>query len=187
MVKGRILAFISTVFAAAGFTVLPAPVEATPDFDFQCKRVDGRPTTVVRNSQGEYPFIRWFSDEFDNWPPSRRCAEVTDRLNTIFSNTSQTYITTGRWRNHRADENGIPVICATDRKGGSCTNLIYTLRLGQDPNLTLDKLLTVSVNVTRGAVAGGEVVWEGGSCRLYVSIDSIIAGTPHVESDGQCR
>ena len=99
---------------------------------FECKTVQGAPTTVVKDSRGERQVIRWIS-HFGDKPPQRRCQEVSNRMNTY----SGKYIAHGVM-------NGQNVICMTDRVGADCPNVLYELKPGQDPQATLRDFLEVN-------------------------------------------
>ncbi len=103
---------------------------------FSCDTINGVPTTVANMSNGrKVPMIRWVSNTFDNdgWSPSRRCQTVSARF-TEYNNKNQLrYLTTGKM-------NGVNVICVALNKGDRCSGLVYTLKPGQNPTYTLNKL-----------------------------------------------
>lgn len=162
----RVEAFIVSVLIGgsfAGFTLSPAIAEKT--VNFTCETIGGTPVTFARINQGESrQFIRWISD-FGiavGYTPQRRCAEVTGRLNTSFSQGGQ-YITHGRMNNQN-------VICFTDRKGNGCNQLLYTLKPDQDPKAVLEDLFELNNNNFAGRPR------REAPCPTYVSINAVLAG-----------
>lgn len=146
---------------------------------FACQpNANGTPTTFAIMSNGEKrQFIRWVSDDFTlaGYPPQDRCEQVSSRMNQyVASGKRYTRITHGTMRNPK---NGryYPVICVTERRGGDCTGLLYTLRHDQnrrpieDGRETLRQLLVLNRNDF-----SGDPRLEGESCRIYVSIRAII-------------
>jgi hypothetical protein len=139
-----------------------SPVQAGVQPTFSCAQNLGAPTTMVYGPNGAKPFIRWTSSQFSasGWSPERRCMEVSKRLQDAKERNALAFITTGNM-------NGLPVICTAREKGGSCDVLLYTLKPGQDPVLTLRSLLNV-----RSGVAGP--ISET-TARIYVDVEEIIA------------
>jgi hypothetical protein len=109
---------------------------------FVCENVYGIPTTLVGDNE-KRQFIRWVSD-VPNYPPEKRCEDVTKRLNFAFREGSH-YIT-------YATINGQNAICTTDKSGAEgtdksgaegCQYLLFTLKPGQDPELVLEDLFSL--------------------------------------------
>lgn len=111
---------------------------------FSCSSSSGVPTTFANMSSGkQVPMIRWTSSVFtnDGWSPERRCQEVSSRF-TEFNNSNQLrYLTTGQM-------NGMNVICVALNKGDRCSGLVYTLKPGQNPTQTLNRLFGVQRKAT---------------------------------------
>lgn len=111
---------------------------------FSCDTINGVPTTVANMSSGrKVPMIRWVSNTFDNdgWPPSRRCQTVSARFTEYNKKNQLRYLTTGKM-------NGVNVICVALNKGDRCSGLVYTLKPGQNPTYTLNKLFGVQRKAT---------------------------------------
>lgn len=139
---------------------VPPQVQAQASVGFICSSDLGTPTTVVVSPGKERPFIRWSSDRFADagWTAERRCEAVSQRLQESYDKGSLKFLTTGRM-------NGQPVICSTDRDGGSCIDLIYTLKPGQNPATTLSNLLQARKG-TAGPISET-------SRRVYFSIEAL--------------
>lgn len=139
----------------------PQGVNAQSSVNFVCGTDMGTPATMVVTAKGERAFIRWTSDRFSNsgWSAERRCNAVSQRLQESYDKGKLQYLTTGRI-------NGLPVVCSTDRGGGSCIDLIYTLKPGQNPATTLSQLLQARQGKT-GPISET-------SRRIYFNIDKLI-------------
>lgn len=139
----------------------PPQVNAQTSVGFVCSSDLGTPTTVVVSSGKERPFIRWSSDRFADagWSAERRCEAVSQRLQESYDKGNLKFLTTGRM-------NGLPVVCSTDRDGGSCIDLIYTLKPEQNPATTLSNLLQARQG-TSGPISET-------SRRAYFSVDALV-------------
>ena len=104
---------------------------------FFCGSSDGIPTTMVQSPQENYALIRWTSDLVSTWTPEQRCQEVTKRLQYYYKIGKLKYITTGIMKD-------FPIICVTDRKGGVCSGLLFTLKRGTNPNEVLKGMWELS-------------------------------------------
>lgn len=154
--------FLPAGLALSLLSLCPPPqANAQASVSFICGSELGMPATVVMSSSKTKPFIRWSSTRFadSGWSAERRCEAVSKRLQESHDKGSLRYLTTGRM-------NGLPVICSTDRDGGSCIDLIYTLKPGQNPASTLSNLLQV-----RQGKAGP--ISES-SRRVYFSVDELL-------------
>jgi hypothetical protein len=149
------------------------PVIAKPSFlagndsgvqRISCRTVDGIPTTVSESDGKTIPLIRWISNEMaaSGYGTEKRCEIVSSKFESYRSQGTLQYITTGR-------ENNLPVICVATAKGGPCIGTLYTLKKGQDPVRTLQKLF----HLRRGA--SGPISESGGEGRLYISFDELIS------------
>lgn len=129
---------------------------------FSCVNRSGVPTTVANMSSGkQIAMIRWTSSIFtdDGWTPERRCQEVSSRF-TDFNNRNQLrYLTTGKM-------NGMHVICVALNRGDRCSGLVYTLKPGQNPTQTLNRLFGVQ------RTAAGPLNETGD--RTYIDINEFL-------------
>jgi hypothetical protein len=120
------------------------PVLASEDISFVCKEYDGKPTTYLVTPRVKKPIIQWENYYFalSGYTPEVRCSMVTYNLNKSSSDGKIPVLTTG----FMGDPNNLyPVICTTDKKGGECLELLYTLKKDiQDPDETLAKLLRIN-------------------------------------------
>jgi Circadian oscillating protein COP23 len=136
--------------------------------NFVCAQVDGVPTTVAKTKNSDIPIIKWVSNDFDGagWSPDKRCAEVSGRFQTYYQNGSLKYITTGQINNENA-------ICTASQEGGDCTDLLFTVKPGFNPQVTLQKLIAIRHG-------GNETLTETGK-RPYLDVDKFLG----VDSAGQ--
>ena len=138
---------------------LPAQAGSTT---FRCGTIaNDTPATMAKTSLGEFVIIRWVSDRFEasGWDAQTRCTEVTQRFQTYYDAGQLQYITTGRM-------NRQPVICTTDREGGGCQNLLFTLKPNANANDTLKRLLYVR-NYGTGALNETED-------RVYINMEAFL-------------
>ena len=153
------------------FTVVPTVQAAPSAGGFICGTAQGVPSTnAVKRDGSQVPVIRWTSTTFESagWSQERRCKEVSNRFDTYLKQGRLAYITTGRI-------NGLPVICTTNRRGGACDGLLYTLKPGQNATATLRNLLEIRVKA-RGPL-------NETTSRLYVSLDELMK-TAQTNSSG---
>lgn len=152
----------AALFIAAAFQAFaPQQAKAKAQY-FSCVTRSGVPTTVANMSSGkEVPMIRWTSSVFtgDGWSPERRCQEVSSRF-TDFNNANQLrYLTTGIM-------NGMHVICISLNRGDRCSGLVYTLKPGQNPTETLNRLFGVQRTATGPLNETGD--------RAYIDINEYL-------------
>jgi Circadian oscillating protein COP23 len=128
---------------------------------FVCSQVDGVYTTVAKIKDSDIPIIKWVSNDFDTagWVPEKRCAEVSGRFQTYYQAGSLKYITTGQINNEN-------VICTANREGGDCTELLFTVKPGVNPQVTLQKLIAIRHG-------SNEALTETGK-RPYLNIDKLL-------------
>lgn len=150
--------------SAVSASLLMANMQDAGAQRISCRTIDGVPTTVSETGGKTIPLIRWISSEMaaSGYAPQKRCEIVSAKFETYRSQGSLQYITTGR-------ENGLPVICVAQSRGGPCVGTLYTLKKGQDPVRTLQKLF----HLRRGA--SGPILESGGDARPYLSFDELIA------------
>jgi hypothetical protein len=81
------------------------------------------PTTYAFTAGEKRAIIRWSTQYFtgSGWDPQTRCEEVSPRFQAAYENGSLNMITNGMMNNQ-------PVICTTWQDGGSCVDLLITLR-----------------------------------------------------------
>jgi len=157
---------MTTVLSTFGLAFTKS-AEAAPR-TFSCKMESGAWTTVVNESgKPERQLIRWTSDlgASVGYTPERRCNEVTNRMNSFFSNSGQ-FITHGIY-------NGQKVICATDRLGKDCLNLLYTVQPKDDPKAVLKDLFRVNSRNVGNAPVRERLC---AATKTYLSVDDLLAG-----------
>lgn len=155
---GRLI-LVSMSSALLLYGALPAKASATR---FYCAVSSGIPTTMAVTSKGKtVPIIRWKSGAFSDagWDPGRRCNEVSSRFEEYRQQGRLRFLTTGRL-------NGLPVICTTDKEGGACDGLLYTLKPGQNASVTLRSLLDIRTKA-RGPLSETEP-------RIYLDINTLL-------------
>ena len=114
---------------------------------FYCGQSKGVPVTFARTQDGrKRAIIHWTSNAYfpPPWTAQRRCEEVSRRFQRSYDNGTLKNINPGVLKNQ-------PVICAGTRLNAPCTdnNLLFTLKRGSDPSVTLSRLLD-----QRGLAAG---------------------------------
>ncbi|MBD2043745.1 COP23 domain-containing protein [Microcoleus sp. FACHB-672] len=153
------LAFAGLVAAQVPMlSVQPASAQSTNLQAFECRQDDYYVTVAVRkNGTVSDPMIVWTTEEFSEagFPPAKRCAEVTSRLNSAIAQNSGTlnglYLTAGR-------VNGLPVICSVNNTRAGCNgnNVLFTLKRENNPNTVLEKLFSASGTGTPIQQSGGQ-------------------------------
>ena len=105
---------------------------------FYCGYSNGVPTTLAETPRGTVPIIRWVSQHFSGsgYTPQQRCEEVSGRFQSYYNQDILNYITTGYM-------NGMPVVCVTGINGGECSELLFTLKPGQNASRTLQQLFDI--------------------------------------------
>jgi Circadian oscillating protein COP23 len=135
----RPLSFLLTSLLAytAGIFAL-SPVQAeTASPKFYCGQSKNTPTTMARTSRGSVPVIHWSSKNAfgENYPPEVRCKIVSSKFQEYYTDGTLNFLTTGVL-------NRQPVICAVQARGGPC-GVLFTLKPGSNPDLTLKQLLSI--------------------------------------------
>ncbi|MGB7058517.1 MAG: COP23 domain-containing protein [Geitlerinemataceae cyanobacterium] len=118
----------------------------------------GSPTTYVDNGKQSLPLISWVSHYFSGsgYDPLTRCEQVTERFNRFYQEGRLNFITTGI-------VNRQPVVCVSGYIGGPCTDVLFTLKPGEDAAQAVQQLFDVRV---------GEAgpLYESGS-RMYFDLN----------------
>jgi hypothetical protein len=86
-------------------------------------------TTVALTARGTVPIIRWKTNAFGNYPPQKRCEEVSKRFQEAYDNGSLNYITNGTINQQN-------VICTALKNKGECHTLLMTL-LPEDDSVAI--------------------------------------------------
>lgn len=122
---------------------------------------EGLPTTFAWTSRGKIPIIRWATEDFTRagYDPQTRCEQVTSRFRQAYENKTLGLITNGWMNNQR-------VICTANEPGGTCVDLLLTLR-PEDDSLKMVNLLK-DIFFARGV---GPLKHSGGETQLYYQID----------------
>lgn len=108
---------------------------------FLCGNDDyGSPTTYVASGGQSMPLIHWVSDYFSGsgYDPLTRCEQVTERFNRFYQDGRLNFITTGF-------VNRQPVVCVSGYIGGPCTDVLFTLKPGEDAAQAVQQLFDVRV------------------------------------------
>lgn len=125
-------AIAATAVALTGSLASSSPANAQARPRFFCASKNGIPTTVVRMPNGsEISIIEWKSEHLvaSGFTPQARCEIVSGRFQSFHARGMLNYLTAGIM-------NGQGVICATDKEGGSCTELLFTPKPGSDQLLS---------------------------------------------------
>ncbi|NJL79461.1 MAG: hypothetical protein HC836_34255 [Richelia sp. RM2_1_2] len=133
----KIFTKVATAIALGCITttsLIPPSYAKSPKFE--CAVLNGVPITWVRTPRGKEPFIRWVSPAF-NVPPLERCKIVSAKFRRYYYDNGGFYFT------GRNNVNGYPVLCISNRQGGSCSsnNVLVTLKPGSDPGYVIQQIM----------------------------------------------
>lgn len=149
-----------------GLMLLQPQASAQPATRFVCARsFDPKENqqywaTFAFSAGQKKPIIVWNPKTFPSYSSRQRCQEASARLQTAFK-SGRSLITNGEVK-------GKPVICAVRYYGEPCTqsNLLLTLRAGEDSFKTLNVLKTVLNARQQGPL------WHSGRIRqAYYQFD----------------
>lgn len=141
------------------------PIQAQTKTEFICadsydpQSGERNPTTFAWTPRGKVAVVRWQTEEFAQYPPQERCAEVSPRFNQAYHNDTLGLISNGTMNNQ-------PVICTVKEAGGQCETLLMTLR-SQDDSFEI-------LNHFRRLFNGeqvGPVKHSAGKPQVYYKID----------------
>jgi Circadian oscillating protein COP23 len=132
---------LATVTAISGNSLFVTPSQAlAATTNFVCGQSDGKPATVARTKKGDIPIVVWSSERISEagFTPQVRCQQVSARFQSMYRSGQLKYITAGVL-------NKLPVICATTKVNGTCSqqNLLYTLKPDADPQLIIKRLSAI--------------------------------------------
>ncbi|MEM8779432.1 MAG: COP23 domain-containing protein [Cyanobacteria bacterium P01_G01_bin.49] len=94
------------------------------------------PTTFAWTPRGKIAVVRWATKDFPNYPPERRCQEVSPRFQAAYDNGTLNLLTNGTMNNQ-------PVICTTQDVGDGCNTLLVTLRPNDDSRQFLEQIVSL--------------------------------------------
>jgi uncharacterized surface protein with fasciclin (FAS1) repeats len=148
------------------------PSSSSGQTKFVCEgAIDGLPTTFAVTSRGNVPVITWYSDYFSSggYSPQNRCEQVTSRFENFYKTGQLDYITTGV-------VNGQPVVCATGKDGGACTdkNVLFTLKPDSEPVATVEQLF----NIRTGASSSPLFESEDDVDVVYINFQEFLNSVP---------
>jgi hypothetical protein len=135
---------IASLLSGAALSMsTPAQAADVNDAKFLCGTSKSVPATVALTSRGAVPVILWSSQYFNSagFTPQYRCKVVSARFQQYYKNGMLNYLTTSRL-------NRQPVVCVATAKGGPCAGVLFTLKPGSDPWLTLTRLMQVRVGAS---------------------------------------
>lgn len=127
---------------------------------YYCDEDRGVPATFVQTSRVPLPIIRWVSVDIPI-PPAQRCQIVSRNFQIAHDRGSLKYIKTGTMRQQ-------PVVCTTNRKGGDCQDLLFTLKPGSNPNNILKKLFN------RQGLGADNPLNQTGSDPIYLDVEDYL-------------
>jgi hypothetical protein len=157
---------IATSISAGAFS-FPITSVLAEQVTYTCQLINDTPTTVFRRGNKERQMISWVRSFGGSYTPERRCKEVTERLNQNVSSR-------GRFLTHGI-KNQQPIICFTDRTGGGCNSLFFTLKRGDNAKEKLKNLFALN----QGNYSSDSPLREG-ACSLYIDIDAITNGKKEI-------
>jgi len=164
----KYLTFLTTILVS-----LPSLCWATANAQinkvtFSCDLSAKVPRTVAKTSKKEIYLITWESKAFETsgFTPTRRCQDVSDRLQGFAKDSSLRYITTGKINKEN-------VICVAAYKDGKCrpNGLILTLQKDENPPEVLRALFDTAFKV-----AGAPPLKRGE--KVTVDLEEILNTTP---------
>jgi hypothetical protein len=156
--------FVFCVFANIILFILESQAISLDDFYCEVRREI--PTTMVRTESGNKPIIYWVSTILpEGIKPEDRCQEASKNLQAAQDNQRLSYLSHGTM-------NGKQVICVSDRKGGSCVDIIFELKPGSQPQKVLMQLLDL-----RG-IANGKAIEQGNDKRIYINFREYVKRIP---------
>ncbi|ACB50427.1 hypothetical protein cce_1077 [Crocosphaera subtropica ATCC 51142] len=170
MMKVNLLATLATVGATVAishFGFNPSIQAKNVGTNFLCQNWQGVPATLAKTpDQESVPVLVWQSDYFSDsgYDPSTRCQLVSGRFQYFYNSGQLKYLTTGRM-------NRMPVVCVTQKQGGSCEGLLFTLKPGSDPTQALKQLMAVRVH------ASGPLNETSG--RVYINFEDYLTQAKH--------
>ncbi len=140
------------------------------------------PTTLVwtPEKQGNVALIRWKSQYFDRskYGNERRCQEVSQKFQKLWSAGSLNYIVTG------TAANGLPIVCGVAQEGDGCdrNNQLFTLKKFSDKKVLIEQLS----GIFEGKVSS-PVYESGGGDSSYIDVRSLLRGKPLVSRQAPQR
>ncbi len=140
---------------------------------FYCAVLNNVPITWVRTSRGKEPFIRWVSTAF-NFSPLERCKIVSAKFRRYYDN-GEFYLT------GRDNVNGYPVLCISNREGGSCSsqNVILTLKQGSDPGFVIKQIYYFRRGANGSVIElSGDKFIQYVDGEFYLDVKKLIDSTP---------
>jgi hypothetical protein len=95
----------------------------------------GIPTTFVEIAKDTQPVIRWKSEIFtgSGYDPQTRCEEVSLKFQQAEDNGGLGGLISGK-------QNGLPVICISDKEDGACNLMLFTVTPPDTVKSVLSKL-----------------------------------------------
>lgn len=165
----KIKLFAATIAAAATLVVTSSAAmgqSGSNETQFICREAFDQatnqkiPTTYAWTERGKIAVVRWTSTLGNGaWTPERRCQEVSPRFQAAYENGSIRYLTNGTVNGQRA-------ICTAREEGGSCQDLLLTLRPEDNAMAVLRQLN----DVLKGR-AGATLRQSGQEDQVYIQVD----------------
>jgi hypothetical protein len=134
----KFIASILTGMSLTLGTVMTLPIQASPSsHTFSCVTVNGVLTTVAKRGNKQINMIRWSKNDGyfgGKWTPQERCQEVSANFQKFAQQGKLRYITHGI-------NNGYPIVCVAQKKGGNCNGQLFTFRKNDNPDDKVRRLL----------------------------------------------
>ena len=150
---------------ALGLTMSACNSNSTSEkITFSCESRKGVPTTVAQSPRGDIPVIRWVSDFGSEvgYDPQKRCDEVSNRFQKYYNKGVLNFVTTGRQNNQN-------IVCISSDKGGTCQDLLFTLKPKDNPSLVIKQMFEVA------SYASGPIDQSSG---VYIDMKKLLAEAP---------
>lgn len=170
--KSQVFAQILTasVIALGTIATISQPSYAQRSTFFCDKSREGIPTTFARTATGKrIAVISWRKDWGGNYPPEKRCRDVSARFQSADQDQVLNYMTVASMR-------GQQVVCAIRKYGNTCDQLLFTLKQGENPREVIRALTDINYRA-RGPL----VQSEDGSPQIYVDMNLLLSDETQVE------
>lgn len=168
---------LTAITVALGSTAVVSQPSQAQSVRFICgvSATTGLPTTYAVTPRGNIPMVRWYSEYFSGsgYTPERRCQEVSSRFQSLSSQGQLTHITTGYL-------NGQPVVCASQGSGCNSSNLLFTLKAGQDAAAAVQQLFDLRAT---GGASGPLYESSGDDGAVTIDINNYLSNAA-VEQGG---
>jgi Circadian oscillating protein COP23 len=159
--RGLMLAACAIASWIGCLGLLGEPVRAQTTTYFCAKGKEGIPTTYARGVTGKrIPIVRW-QREWGGISREDRCQQVAANFQKASEEGALNYIKAGTL-------NGEKVVCSASEYG-SCTNYLFTIKPGDNPNEVIKSLFGVNFQASGPLVQSGD-----GSTPISIDFNQLL-------------